>query len=182
MKLTVSDYSIKFIQTHPENTYHCKRYVYKFHSPRTQLHYIINADYHKYDFFAVKFYAKKDRRSEGKFSNVVNKGDVNNILVTCAKVIPILLKDFPYASFGFIGSRTIDVRAQKVESYRNNQRYRLYRYHIPQLIGNKTFMHKSFVDTSSYLLLNRNIGGDLKVHENNITEMIIETYPDLLNL
>ncbi|MCX2680671.1 hypothetical protein OOZ15_12020 [Galbibacter sp. EGI 63066] len=181
MQITASGYPVKFIQTHPENSQHCKRYVYKFFSPETGLLYIINADYHEHDFFAIKFYAKKDKRSDKKFSKVVNKGDVSNILVTCASVIPRLLKMYANASFGFIGSRTIDIKAQKIESYKNNQRYRLYKYHIPQLIGGVTFMHKSYENISAYILLNKNLP-NLNLHEKRIKAMIIKTYPNILNI
>jgi hypothetical protein len=145
------------------------------------LHYVIYADYHEQDFFAVKFYAKKDRRSSRKYSNIINKGDVANILITCAKSIPELLKIYPKASFGFIGARTIDVKSGKVEGYKMNQRYRLYKYHIPQLIGDKTFLHKSYPNTSAYILINRkNI--DLNKTERLIKSNIVNTYPDLLNI
>jgi len=60
-----------------------------------------------------------------------NKGDVGNILMTCVKVIPLLLNDYPEASFGFIGSRTVDEISRKVESFINNQRFRIYRQLIP---------------------------------------------------
>lgn len=69
------------------------------------MHYIVYADYHEHDFIALKFYAKKDRKSNRKYSNVINKGDVANILITCAKCIPELLKIHLTASFGFIGTR-----------------------------------------------------------------------------
>lgn len=181
MKLTSSGYNIKFIQTHPSCYHHEKRYVYKFFSPITKLHYIIYADYHQHDFFAIKFYAKKDKRSSRKYSQVINKGDVANILITCAKPIPQLLKIYPKASFGFIGARTIDVKSKKVEGYKTNQRFRLYKYHIPQLIGDKTFLHKSFPNASSYLLINKK-NPDLINTEKLIKGVVINTYPDLLNI
>ena len=181
MKLTSSGYPLKFIQTHPSCSWHEKRYVYKFFSIKTKLHYIVFADYHVHDFIAVKFYAKKDRKSNRKYSNVINKGDVANILITCAKCIPELLKIHPTASFGFIGARTIDVKSDKVEGYKTNQRFRLYKYHIPQLIGDKTFLHKSFPNASSYILLNRK-NLDLKKTEKQIKSMVCNTYPDLLNI
>ena len=174
-------YDIKFIQTHPNNTHHQKRYVYKFFSLKTKLHYIVLADHHENDFFALKFYAKKDRKSNRKYSNIINKGDVSNILVTCAKAVPEILKLFPNASFGFIGARTIDLRSNKAEGYDRNQRYKIYSYHIPQLIGDKTFLHKSYKNVSSYILLNRNME-DLKGLEESIINSVRETYPYLLDI
>ena len=153
--------------------------MYKFFSEKTRLHYIIYADYHQFDFIALKFYAKKDRKSSRKYSNIINKGDVGNILTTCAKCIPELLKIYPNASFGFVGARTIDVETDKIEGYKTNQRYRVYKYHIPQLIGNKTFLHKSFPNASAYALINKN--NDVTTLEEKIKNMICDTYPDLLN-
>lgn len=183
MLITSEGYELKFIQIHPVNdtTSHQKSYIYKFYSPKTKLIYILTADYHDNDFFAIKFYAKKDKRSDNKYSKIINKGDVGNILITCAKVIPILLKKYPKASFGFICSRTIDFYANKVEGHRKNQRFRLYTYHIPQMIGYKTFKHIAYKNASSYVLLNREIP-DLILLEKRIKDMIIKTYPDILNI
>ena len=183
MRITSRGYNLKFIQTHPikDKTDHLQSYVYTFYSSRTRLKYVLTADLHKNDFFALKFYAKKDKRSDNRYSKVINKGDVGNILVTCARVIPIILDQFPNASFGFIGSRTIDFYADKVEGYQNNQRFRLYAYHIPQLVGHKTFEHREYNEVSSYMLLNKNIS-DLNKLEKNIRTMIVNTYPNILNI
>lgn len=181
MKLTTTGYSLKFIQTHPKCDLHEKSYVYKFFSSVTKFHYIVYADYHRYNFIAIKFYCKKDRKSSRKYSNIINKGDVSNILVTCAKCISELLKIHPQASFGFIGSRTIDHYSNKIEGIKSNQRFKLYKYHIPQLIGNQTFLHKSYPNISAYLLINRK-NSDLNELELLIQDMIKNTYPDLLNV
>ncbi|MAZ72974.1 MAG: hypothetical protein CMC70_07480 [Flavobacteriaceae bacterium] len=183
MLIITEGYPIKFIQTHPvkDNSCHLKSYVFKFFSTNLKLHYIVRAEYHKYDFFAIKFYAKKDRGSDRKYFNILNKGDVANILVTCAKVIPLILQKFPNASFGFIGSRTIDINSNKIESYTNNQRYRIYKHHLPQLIGLETFQHISYQTASSYGLINKNIE-DISKHESLIKAMIINTYNDILEI
>jgi len=104
----------------------------------------LNADYHEGDFFAVKFYCKKDRHSDFKYSKIINKGDIGNILITCAKAIPLLLKDYPQASFGFIGSRTVDEDSQKVESFINNQRFRIYKQLILLKFGEQTFAYFAY--------------------------------------
>jgi hypothetical protein len=182
MLIKTNGYPIKFIQTHPvkDESDHLKSFVFKFFSTKNKLHYIIRAEYHKNDFFAIKFYAKKDRKSENKYSKVTNKGDVASILVSSAKAIPYLLKEFPNASFGFIGSRTIDTKTQKVENYINNQRYRLYKYHLPQLIGNETFKHIAFKNSSAYALLNNN-QEDLIIYEQKLKKMLINTYNDIVS-
>lgn len=130
------------------------------------------------DFFAIKFYAKKDRKSLRKYQNVINKGDVSGVVVTAAKAIPYLLNDFPNASFGFFGSRTLDKKSRTLEPIKNNQRFKLYRYHIPQLIGSKTFQHYSYENGSAYSLINRNVG-DINKYEKKIRAKLVYDYPDL---
>ena len=182
MLITTKGYSLKFIQTHPvkDKSQHLKSFVFKFLSQKTKLNYIVRAEYHENEFFAIKFYAQKDSKSDNKYSKIINKGEVAGILVSSAKVIPYLLKTYPTASFGFIGSRTIDEKSQKVESYIENQRYKLYKYHIPQLIGNETFKHLAFKQGSAYALLNRK-NTDLPDYESRVMTMLIETYNDVVS-
>lgn len=142
---------------------------------------MVRAEYHKHDFFAVKFYAKKDRRSDRKYNIVTNKGDVANILITCAKSIPYLLQFFPGASFGFIGSRTVDFNSEKVEGFVNNQRYRLYKYHLPQLIGSEIFLHVSFKTASSYALINKT-NSDIDEYKERVKHMVISTYDEIMQI
>ena len=179
MKIITLGYPLKFIQTHPVNdkSCHLQSYVFKFFSNKTKLHYIVRAELQEKEFFAIKFYAKKDRGSDKKYFNVINKGDVAGILVTSAKVIPYLLNKFPNASFGFFGSRTIDLRSEKVESYMNNQRFRLYKYHI----GSQTFQHYAYKNGSAYGLINKN-HVDIERKEQEIRNMLTFNYPDLITI
>ena len=183
MLLTSFGYPLRFIQTHPEKYVGChqKTFIFKFFATKIKSNYIVRAEQHNNDFFAVKFYAKQHRKSERKYNIVVNKGDVANILITCAKVIPSILQKFPLASFGFIGSRTIDIYSGKVENFDNNQRYKLYSHHIPQLIGDKTFLHKAYATASAYALLNRKIN-DIDLYEQKIKSMLIDHYDNILNI
>lgn len=123
MLITSQGYPLKFIQTHRETYVAChkKTYIFKFFATNIKESYVVRAEKHDNDFFAVKFYAKRHRKSDRKYSILMNKGDVSNILITCAKVIPEILDRFPAASFGLIGSRTIDRYSNKIESYINNQ-------------------------------------------------------------
>ena len=139
---------------------------------------MLRADYHEENVFAIKFYCKKDRHSEHKYSKIVNKGDVGNILITCLKIIPILLKRYPLASFAFTGSRSIDFRSGKVEGYDRNQRFRVYIYIVAQKIGSQTFAHFTFDEVSSYLLENRALG-DIEAAKDRMVGMFVETYDDL---
>jgi hypothetical protein len=174
-------YDLLFIQKEPskDETAHEFTYVYKFHSPLTGYHYVLRAEYHAEDVFAVKFYCKKDRHSEYKYSKLTNKGDVGNILKTCVKLVPMLLTKHPTSSFGFVGSRTLDRASRKVENYNNNQRFRIYKYMAGATMGTKTFEHIEYPEISGYLLVNRECGGDIADKELAIKRMFSQTYNNL---
>ena len=54
-------YPLKFIQKDicKDGSDHLFTYIYKFTLAETNLHYIIRAEYHTENIFAVKFYSKK---------------------------------------------------------------------------------------------------------------------------
>jgi len=173
-------YLLKFIQKSPcrDGSAHLFTLVYKFYSPVTKYIYILNADYHEEDVFAIKFYAKKDRHSDYKYSRLTNKGDVANILISCLKVIPIILQNYPGASFGFIGARTIDKVSKRVEGFNNTQRFRVYRKIVELKIGFHTFDHYVYEAVSGYLLINKaNVA--LESKEKTIIKMFADTYQNL---
>lgn len=131
--------------------------------------------------FALKFYAQKDSQSDYKYSNIVNKGDVFNILISCLKVVPLILQDYPTTSFGFIGSRTIDPISRTVEDYQNNQRFRVYSEVVKRMIGNQTFDHFRYESISGYLLVNK-MTANTEDKESLIREMFTRTYVNLLDV
>ena len=178
-------YEPEFIQRRAckDESAHLATYIYKFYSPKTKLFYIINADYHEEDFFAIKFYAKQHRRSNNKYSIIINKGDLPNILITCTKVVPMLLQEHPTSSFGFCGSRTIDKKTKRIEDIKENQRFRVYIKFVPNFFGTKTFKHIEYPKVSSYLLVNKK-SGKVADKEKAITKMLAATYinmPDIDN-
>ena len=106
-------YPLKFIQKDicKDGSDHLFTYIYKFTLAETNLHYIIRAEYHTENIFAVKFYSKKDRRSQYKYNKIINKNtytSVINILETCTSLIPILLEKHPNCSFALSSARSID--------------------------------------------------------------------------
>jgi hypothetical protein len=175
-----SGYELKFIQKRisKDDSCHLHTLIYKFYSPKTKFQYIILAEYHIEDVFAVKFYVQQHSKSIYKYSKITNKGDLSNILVTNAKIIPVLLMEYPTASFAFAGARSIDLKSKKVEGYQLNQRFRIYRSFVSDLVGSKTFVHFEYEEISGYLLIN-------KKHENishierKIVRMFADTYQDL---
>jgi hypothetical protein len=176
-------YELKFIQKSPckDITGHKFTLVYKFYSPKTKYWYIINADYHECNVFAIKFYCKKDKHSEFKYSKIVNKGDVGNILISCAKLISILLASYPKASFGFSASRSVDSNNKTVEPYKVNQRFKTYKFIIQQRFGNITFTHFEYPEISCYLLVNNDHDNVSRI-EREIVNMFSESYETLMDL
>jgi len=175
-------YPLKFIQKDKcwDNTDHISTYIYTFFSPVTKLKYVVRSEYFATNTFALKFYAKKDRRSREKYSRIINKGDVFNILLTVGSVIEVLLKIEPLASFAFASSRSIDRETNRIEPFPNNQRFRIYASLIPTYIGDETFDHILYKSISSYLLLNKK-NQDLESLRLQIEKSFQLTYNDLLN-
>ncbi len=176
-------YDLKFVIKIPckDITSHKFTLVYKFYSPLTKYIYILNADYHAEDVFAIKFYVKQHSKSDYKYSKITNKKDLPNILITCAKVVPILMAEFPTASFGFAASRSLDDRANKVEGLPNNQRFQAYSYLACKKFGTQTFAHFDYPAISSYLLLNKN-SGDVEKKEKAIVDMFRANYHTMLDI
>lgn len=174
MNFDYPGYDLQFIQREPchDATAHLASYIYKFFSPVTRHYYVVRAEYHDTDVFTVKFYCKKHRNNDFKYSFVVNKGDLGNIIMTCAKVIPLLLQLFPTASFAFAAARTYDPQSKKLEDLYCTQRYRLYRQMVPIKFGQKTFSHYTNDEISSYLLYNKRSSYSLTA----IQEMFRQTY------
>lgn len=180
MTFDYSGYELKFIQKQPcrDQSFHLFTLIYKFFSPVTKYHYILRAEYHEGDVFAIKFYCKKDKRSDFKYSKIINRGDIGNILITSAKVIPLLLSDYPTASFGLSGARSIDFQTLKVEDYNNNQRFRIYKHIIALKFGTITFAHYEYEKISSYLLINKNCD-NVQKKEKELVKMFSLTYHNL---
>ena len=171
-------YPLTFVQKEfcKDGSAHLCTYIYKFYSPKTRLFYIVRCEYHKEDVFAVKFYCKRDGHDDYKYSKLVNKGDVGNILVTCLKVIPILLQEYPTASFCFVGASRLE--AGRAEGMNSNIRFRVYSNIAQNMIGSVIFTHYSNSDISGYLLLN-NKWENKEEHNNAILKMFANTYREI---
>lgn len=174
MTFNFPGYDLHFVQRDRcrDGSAHIVSYVFKFFSPLTRYNYIVRAEYHNTDVFTVKFYCKKDRGSDNKYSLIINKGDLGNIIMTCAKAIPLLLNQFPSASFAFAAARSYDVKSKTTEPLYRTQRYRLYCEMVPKKFGQQTFSHHTNDDISSYLLYNRQSAFSLT----EIQDMFRETY------
>lgn len=161
---------------------HLESYIFKFFSTKSKTKYILKADYHKQNIFAIKFYPKIYKYlDDKKYHRISNLGDVSNVLITCIKVIPELLNKFPGSSFCFIASPSIDKTSDRFEGFRMNQRFRIYRQLVIQKIGSETFEHFEFNEVSAYLLANK-LNSNIEQYLSGVTQMFIATYDDLLSI
>ncbi|MEX2484028.1 MAG: hypothetical protein WED10_05705 [Brumimicrobium sp.] len=158
---------------------HIYSYLYRFVSTDNGLTYILRAEYHKGDVFGIKFYAKPHAKSKKKYSLLTNKGYALRVLQTCGSVIPLLLKDYPMASFGLIGSRLLDEEREEIEVPQRNIRFRIYEKVAKDLFGEKTFEHYSYSKISGYLLINKR--NNIEQAKEEIERMFIHNYRDIHN-
>ena len=181
MDFNYPGYELKFIQkiTIKDGSDHLLSFIYKFYSPITKLNYVILAEGHLYDFFSIKFYPKCYKKTDKKYSLITNKHDLGNILNSCLNIIPIILNEYPMASFGFAGARTFDRKSNMVEPLEKNQRYNLYTYIARKRIGNVTFQHFEYPDISGYMLINRSCELGIEHREEIIRTMLGRTYNEL---
>ena len=158
---------------------HIYTHLFRFKSTHTTLNYLLRAEYHKGDVFGIKFYAKTHQKSNKKYSLLTNRGYALRILRTCASVVPILLKEYPTASFGFIGSRLLDELRQEIEAPESTIRYRVYEKVVQDLFGSQTFAHYAYPKISGYLLINRR--KDIESTKQAIERMFMQNYSEIHN-
>lgn len=183
-------YNLKFIQKDSckDGSDHLFTLIYKFFCTEAKLNYVIRAEYHNEKVFGIKFYCKKDRRSNFKYNKIINRNNyttVIKIFETCLYLIPELLKLYPGSHFALMSSRSVDFSNSKklTEALPKNQRFRVYTKFIQDRIANATFTHFEYPSISSYLLIN-NCEKNIDLKELKIKEMFERTYsyiPDLGN-
>jgi len=149
--------------------------IYKFFTNKN-VKYIVRAEMHKENVFAVKYYASFQRKLDHKYQMLTVKGDAHKVILTCSMLLPILLSKYPTASFALNGSRTISPANNKVERMSNNQRFRIYSFFIDLKIGRQTFEHYVFEEVSSYLLVNKKTNEPTNIKKKKIMDMFLSTY------
>lgn len=157
--------------------------IYKFYTERTdnyqRLKYIVRVEVTAENIFAVKFYAARDKKLDNKYSRIIKAhgySETLRIFVTCAYIVPLILKMNPTASFVINGAQSLDLQSDKIEGPSNNQRFRLYRNVAVRLFGRTNFEHYEFVEVSSYLLVNKKGGAHVEEEKNRIKETLINLY------
>lgn len=149
--------------------------IFRFKSLASGKPYIIRAEYHEENVFAVKFYLQQHSGCEYRYGHVTNFGDARKILMTIASLLPYLLERHPGASFAFIGAQTWDKERKRVEPMANNQRFRIYRGLVDRVVGRETFELFASEKLSGHLLVNRS-AGDVESRKDAILKMFNRIY------
>lgn len=74
-------------------------------------------------------------------------------MATCFNIFLDIYKANPLASFGFIGSHTIDKRTGKAEIKAQTKRFRVYRRAVFNYFGEQTFTHFENPENSVYIAI-----------------------------
>ena len=136
--------------------------LYHFKSAKSNLWYIVRVECYECHIYGVKFYQKNHRLSKDKYRLMSNTFEPRRIINTCINIMLEIYKNDPKASFGFIGSNSIN------ESIKYTKRFRFYSRIAATYFSNETFTHKENIDKSTYMLINQS---SLKENPNLIDEI-----------
>lgn len=144
-----------FIKVGCKSTFNHNNYVrthiYAFRTERYR--YLIEVEQYLNEIFIIKFYRKQDKSRDCKFNILTHENNCTKIVSTCIQVLIRILQTHPKASFGFLGSHTID--GDKVEARNNTKRFKVYKAAMENLIGDTVFAHSMDVIHSTYLMINK---------------------------
>jgi hypothetical protein len=130
---------------------------YNFRSYRRR--YIIEIELYAGPVYVIKYYANCHASSAQKFNLLLKDEKPAPIIRTCINVMLAVYQRDPLASFGFIGSHSVNKenKGQTIEEQKTNtQRFRIYQTLMFNFFGTGTFEHAQSVKHSAYLLINRN--------------------------
>ncbi|MCF8254859.1 MAG: hypothetical protein K9I36_15775 [Bacteroidia bacterium] len=154
----------KLYKLEPYEFHSCGK-VYKNESFRKTIHlfgfktinnsyYIVEVEEYDLNFFALKFFRKKERPSKYRYHNVSNLEGIGarKVIYTCIEIGLRFLKNCPEASFGFLGSPTRVEATNK--TFSNTKRYRVYKKFATNFFNPENFLHYVDEDRSAYLIIN----------------------------
>lgn len=137
--------------------------IYKF---RTELYpYIIEVEKYKNNIYALKFYRRLHKGNKERFNLLSNEGKCSRIIGTCFSIFFDIYTKNPLASFGFIGSNTIDKTSHITEPKEQTKRFRIYSVAFLNYFGEKTFTHFENQKYSTYLAISNKNESVLSIKE-----------------
>ena len=151
-------------------------HIYSFKTNRAR--YIAEIEEYKHLIYIIKFYRKCDIHNAHKYNILTHEYNCTQIVSTCIRILVEILNKNPAASFGFLGSNTINNGREELKQ--KTKRFNIYKTAMENLIGDKVFVHSMDEVHSTYLMANRKnepIEGFLLTAQN----MFEEIYPELEN-
>ncbi len=113
--------------------------------------YIVDIDQFEYNMHIISFYLKSQRFSDRTRYKIKTSFHVpGGIIRTCLNILIQFYKDYPFASFGFIGEKSDDE-----PSHSSTKRFKVYSKVVGNFISPVDFHHYHFPEKSAYLLLNK---------------------------
>ena len=150
-------------------------HVYTFRANNTP--YIANVEQYPHNIYIVKFFRKQDRKTLNRYHILTGENKYTKIVATCIRIMRTILNRNSNASFGFLGSTTIIGSYEEVKS--ETKRFKIYKYAMENLVGDKVFEHSMDLANSTYLMVNRN-NGSIDDFINNARIMFDEIFPELI--
>jgi hypothetical protein len=147
----VGDHSA--ITTNRKHVQHLTIYSFK-----TDLYpYLIEVELYPLNIYVLKFYRRVHKRNKERFNLLSNEGKCSRIVATCFSIFLDIYNKNQLASFGFIGSYTIDKTTGNIEPKKETKRFRIYRMAVFNFFGEQTFTHFEDQANSVYLVLERKL-------------------------
>jgi len=115
--------------------------------------YLVEVEQYPYNIYALKFYRRKHKGNKEKFNLMSNEYKCSRIVGTCFSIFMDIYKKNPLASFGFVGSHTIDKNKSIIEPLAETKRFRIYKQAVINYFGTETFTHFSDPHNSVYLAI-----------------------------
>jgi len=120
--------------------------------------YVVRIERYQGDIYAIKYYANCHSACKNKYGLLLHDEQPAPIIRTCINIMLTIFADNPQASFGFVGSHSVNKKkngAVVPEGKENTQRFRVYQTLMFNFFGTETFEHSQSVEHSAYLLINR---------------------------
>ena len=136
-----------------------KEHIYAFKTDKKN-RYVVRVEEYLYSLFVLKFHLKSHSNSEFKYVLLSGfRDDPRRIIETCIIIGHDILKKYPLASFGFLGSPIEDElkrgKIDKSKMLKSTKRYNLYRKFAANYFNVDSYIHRIAPDKSSYLLINK---------------------------
>jgi len=139
--------------------------------------YIAKVEVYPNNIYIIKFFRKQDRRRKNRCHILTNEFKCTKIVATCIAILVSILDKNSKASFGFLGSNTIEGNYEELRS--ETKRFKIYKRAMENLVGNNVFEHSMDVANSTYLMVNKNNSSvDDFINESKV--MFDEIFPDLI--